>query len=658
MTFLMLAAAVLAAAPTTSATSSGPVEPGRVPVLILTGNSVNDWRWTSTYMRQVLEDSGKFDVEISLYPDGSLLDRDALTRFRVLVVDYEGARWGALAEERFLESVEAGTGVVALNAATTAFRDWPQWRDVIGVAPTDLLASGFGLVDVAVGNREHPITSGLGEFAGHVDVLLPVEASGGEVLATAGRDSTPAVVVGRHGEGRTVAIPLGNVAVGRPETWPAQNDPQFQQLLLRAVEWAANGSVTAMRRVEPNTLSPADRAEGWRLLFDGSSVSGWEGLGGRGFPEDRWDVRDGQLRILPGEAGEGDIVTAETFAEYELELEWRVAEGAEYVESGLSIGVDADAPQAPGFDVSLDSQADHALGWELLRPAGEYNHVRIEARNDRIRHWLNGVRLLTLHVAPGELAERLRGQNMAEDPELSRTPFGRIALKNRGTAIWFRNIKIRSLSRPPLGNGGNGAPGGVARQLFDGRTLDGWTWAPQVNPRDPVPFDVGEAGTLRNFGIAWGYLRLDAEHRDFALELDWRYDAETRTVGEASVVLRGLPLDDAGERVTTWFQGLEVMLGAEVVGNVRRRGDFPLRFDVERREGEILRRLPWRFLPRPPEQWNHLEIRVEGEGLLVKVNGEVLNAADGLGRDGGMLALLAEGGPLEYRNIRLTPLSR
>jgi len=516
------------------------------------------------------------------------------------------------------------------------------------VAPAEGTPSGFGLIDVAVQDREHPITAGLGAFERHADALLPVEAAGGDVLATTRGGSVPVLAAGLYGEGRTAAITLGNVAFGRPETWVSQRDPQFQQLVVRTVEWAATGAVTAMRRVEPNTLGPRDRAEGWRLLFDGSSVSGWQGLGGSGFPEDTWVVEDGRLMILPGGEDGGDIVTVETFDEYELELEWRVAEGSEYVESGLSIGVDGERMSARGFDVSLDSRADHPLGWELLRPPGEYNHVRILARRNLIQHWLNGVRVLTLYIDPGELAERLRGKNLTRDPELSRTPFGHIALKNRGTAIWFRNIKIRAL--PPEHEDAT-APDTARIEIFNERDLSGWTWVPKVSPSDPVPFSVGKHGTLLNQGPSWGYLRLDGEYRDFVLELDWRHDPHTRSIGEASVILRGRPID-----LGIWYRGVDVMIGGDSVGNVWRRGGFEMRFDVGRREGDVLRRLPRRYIPRPPEQWNHLEIRLQEGDLLVKVNGEVLNAADGLEQEAGMIALLAEGGPLEYRNLRLRPL--
>ncbi len=660
---LALLTAALVASPPAPPVAGGPprARAARLQVLVLTGDGAHDWRWTSTFARQVLEDSGKFDVEVTLYPDGSLLDRVHLAQFDVLLVDYDGPRWGALAEERLLAAVEAGTGLVAVGAATTTFAQWPAWRELLGVAPTDGFASAFGLVDVSVRDAEHPVTAGLGALENHADVLLPVAATGAEgtsVLLTAGADGAPALVVGARGAGRTAAVPLGNVAVGRADTWPAQRDPQFQQLLVRAVEWAASGEVTAVRRVEPNTLTPEDRAAGWRLLFDGSSVSGWRAVGGSGFPEDTWTVQDGELRIQPGAAG-GDIVTAETFTEYELELEWKIAPGGEDAACGLAVGVDDEGGPTPGLDVTLDGREDHALGWELLRPAGEYNHVRIEARRDVIRHWLNGVRLLTLHVDPGELARRLQGENLTRDPELRRSPFGRIALADRGTAVWFRNIKIRSLAPGPAGTGAAGTLAGSAAplSLFDGQSLAGWTWVPKVNRLDPVPFDVGAAGTLRNFGLAWGYLRHDGEHRDLALELDWRYDAATRSTGEASLVLRAEPVDAAGARVDTWYRGLEVMLGPETTGNVRARGGFAVELDPGRREGDVLRRLPRRFLARPPDQWNHLEVRLEGDTLLVKVNGEVLNAAAGLERDGGMLALLAEGGPVEYRNLRLTPLA-
>jgi hypothetical protein len=72
-----------------------------------------------------------------------------------------------------------------------------------------------------------------------------------------------------------------------------------------------------------NTLTPAEQAAGWRLLFDGRTTAGWRGFRGDSMPAG-WQVVDGALtRVAPAR----DIITRETFKNFELTLEWQVAPG-------------------------------------------------------------------------------------------------------------------------------------------------------------------------------------------------------------------------------------------------------------------------------------------------------------------------------------------
>ena len=118
---LALALSVFAGTPTAEPAPVAQDAARRIPVLIVTGDNNHDWRWTSTKMRQMLHDSGKFQVEVSIYPSGFMMNRADLERFEVIVLDYNGQRWGEAAEKNFLEVVQAGTGVVVVHAANNAF---------------------------------------------------------------------------------------------------------------------------------------------------------------------------------------------------------------------------------------------------------------------------------------------------------------------------------------------------------------------------------------------------------------------------------------------------------------------------------------------------------------------------------------------------------
>src|SRR5437879_10139157 len=79
----------------------------------------------------------------------------------------------------------------------------------------------------------------------------------------------------------------------------------------------------ALSAQSPNTLTPAERATGWRLLFDGKTTAGWRGFKMDSLPSG-WQVVNGALTRV---AAAGDIVTREQFRDFELSLEWNVAPG-------------------------------------------------------------------------------------------------------------------------------------------------------------------------------------------------------------------------------------------------------------------------------------------------------------------------------------------
>ena len=78
----------------------------------------------------------------------------------------------------------------------------------------------------------------------------------------------------------------------------------------------------------PDTSTPEGTPveHAWIALFDGSSPAALRGYGGEALP-DSWVVEDGELHALPGPGV--DLITRETFADFELEFDWRVSPGGE-----------------------------------------------------------------------------------------------------------------------------------------------------------------------------------------------------------------------------------------------------------------------------------------------------------------------------------------
>src|SRR5207244_10944940 len=76
-----------------------------------------------------------------------------------------------------------------------------------------------------------------------------------------------------------------------------------------------------------NTLTDAEKSDGWKLLFDGKTYHGWRGYKRQMLP-DKWKVLDGTLVLKPKEGREsGDIVTLDEYDNFELSLEWKISPG-------------------------------------------------------------------------------------------------------------------------------------------------------------------------------------------------------------------------------------------------------------------------------------------------------------------------------------------
>lgn len=238
--------------------------------------------------------------------------------------------------------------------------------------------------------------------------------------------------------------------------------PSFARLpLLAAATLTLGSAMAACAQRPPNTLSDEERAAGWRLLFDGATTRGWHGYGLRQMPEG-WQVIDGALTRV---ARAGDIVTDETFADFELALEWKVEPGGN---SGIFYrGIESDRPRdvaifesAPEMQVLDDER--HADGKSpltsagaayglypaprgVVKPAGEWNAARIVVRGNAVEHWLNGVKVVEYELGGEDWRRRVAGSKFREWPAYGTARRGVIGLQDHGDRVAFRNIRIRPL---------------------------------------------------------------------------------------------------------------------------------------------------------------------------------------------------------------------
>ena len=227
-----------------------------IQTLVLTGANNHDWTRSAPFCRNLMQSTGRFSVDLTENPSGTLADRLALSKVQLLFVDYNGPDWTQEAKRSFIDAVRDGTGVCILHAANNAFIGWTEYEELCALMWRE--GSGHGAYhkfDVKFIDAEHPITKGLGPvMKDHPDELyanlVHMHHAPHHVLATAysspgskgsGKDE-PVLVVRTYGKGRVFHCILGHVWEGG--TMETFDNPEFQRVLLRGCEWAATGKVT------------------------------------------------------------------------------------------------------------------------------------------------------------------------------------------------------------------------------------------------------------------------------------------------------------------------------------------------------------------------------------------------------------------------------
>ncbi|MBX2818780.1 MAG: DUF1080 domain-containing protein [Rhodothermaceae bacterium] len=224
----------------------------------------------------------------------------------------------------------------------------------------------------------------------------------------------------------------------------------------------------------PNTLTDAERAEGWVLLFDGESFDGWRGYRKDAVPTDHWKIEDGSIhKIASGDVplmadGQpqqgGDIITLKKYENFELSFEWKVAQAAN---SGIKYNVIEEmSDQNPlGFEYQVLDDENHpdakmgngtnrtASGLydlispknNMVKPVGQWNHGRIIFNEMHGEHWLNGQKVLEYDLNTPRMDSLLAASKYAPIEGFGDKKVGHVVLQDHNDDVWYRNIKIREL---------------------------------------------------------------------------------------------------------------------------------------------------------------------------------------------------------------------
>lgn len=255
----------------------------KIRVVLIDGQNNHKWEATSPFMKKVLEDTGRFSVDVSTFIDPKNKRYEGLkivnfppdlSKYDVIVSNYNGNSWPKDFNDQFDEAVKSGKiGLVIVHAANNSFGGWKEYNQMIGlgwrnkkfgdrikvdesgkeirVPAGEDLDTGHrysGPFTIVVRDDSHPVTKGMPREWLHAnDELydnLRGPAQNMHILATAiapkGKGTgvhEPMIFTISYGKGRVFHTPMGHDLNG-------MRCVGFVATLLRGTEWAATGSVT------------------------------------------------------------------------------------------------------------------------------------------------------------------------------------------------------------------------------------------------------------------------------------------------------------------------------------------------------------------------------------------------------------------------------
>ncbi len=168
-------------------------------------------------------------------------------------------------------------------------------------------------------------------------------------------------------------------------------------------------------------------------------------------------------------AAGGDIVTEATYGDFELQVDFKITEGAN---SGIKYYVNTDLNKGPGSSIGLEYQIlddevhpDAKLGnhegsrtmaslYDLIaadpekpvNPVGSWNHAHIISKDNHVEHWLNGMKVLEYERKSETYKKLVAESKYVEWPGFGEAEKGPILLQDHGDRVAFKNVKIRSIN--------------------------------------------------------------------------------------------------------------------------------------------------------------------------------------------------------------------
>ncbi|MEZ6060677.1 MAG: DUF1080 domain-containing protein [Planctomycetaceae bacterium] len=408
--------------------------------------------------------------------------------------------------------------------------------------------------------------------------------------------------------------------------------------------------------------------DGFRSLFNGNNLDGWQGRSGGVGPielgkmsdadraakiaewtadaKKHWSVENGEL-VNDGEGAY--LVTNDEFGDYELLIDYRTVPRADsgiYLKGNPQVQIwDFTDPTKYGIDANLGSGGlwNNSAGAPGKNPfvladnrLGEWNSFRIRQIGARTTVWLNGY-LIVDHATMENYWDR-------ESPLFAKGP---IELQTHGGEIRWRNLAIREFTSEEANAVLREHEAQAFSSLFNGTDLTGWKGA--VDNYEVVD------GAIRCKAGHGGLLLAEPEFGNFIARVEFRLPPG----GNNGLAIRSPGDGDAAYSAMTELQVLDT--------------EHPKYANLDPRQahGSAYGMAPAkRGYLRPTGEWNFEEVTINGSTIKVELNGSVILNTDlskiteymansphpGKDRTHGYFGFAGHNDPVEFRNISVREL--
>lgn len=404
----------------------------RIAVLLIDGQNNHDWKATTPLIKQTLEGSGLFTVEVITTPPGNE-DMSSFapdfSKYKLVVSNYNGKDWSDATKAAFDKYVAGGGGFVCVHAADNSFPSWDAYNRMIGLggwggrsekdgpyvrwkeeinAFTRDESKGSGGTHgkrtpflMVVRDSDHPVTRGLpkswlqtddelyGKLRGPAENMHVLATAYSEPATGGTGEHEPILMTIHYGGGRVFHTTLGHDV-------NAMKGTAFQVSLQRGAQWAATGEVTlaavgqeVLSSEEPITRDPATlgddpapkvnldaapdpTATGWIDLFNGKDLVGWSQKNGTA----KYRAEEGVIIGTTAPASPNSFLCSDkTYLNFELAFEVNV-------DQGLNSGVQIRSLSKPDYQ----NGRVHGAQVEIESAPGESGYIYGEAT---ARDWIS-----------------------------------------------------------------------------------------------------------------------------------------------------------------------------------------------------------------------------------------------------------------------------